>query len=235
MSKITPGFLVVVFMALGVLSELSPLTADPDPERYADEIARFEKERMANPPPVGAVLCVGSSSMRMWHDRIAEDLEPLTVIPRGFGGSQFSDVNHYFEELVAVYKPRAVLIYEGDNDVAHGKSPDQVLSDFKEFQGKVEALDPAIRIYVIGVKPSTKRWHMKDQIQETNRLIRETCENDEQLTYIDVSKFLLDESGNPMPDTFISDGLHLNRVGYNLWAGAVALELIPGEREFESK
>ncbi len=217
------------------VANLAPPQADPDPERYADDIACFERERMENPPPKGAVLCVGSSSMRMWHDRIAQDLQPLTVIPRGFGGSQFSDLNHYFEELVAVYQPRAVLVYEGDNDVAAGKSPQQVFEDFMAFRKKVAALNPTIRVYVIGVKPSTERWHLKEQIQAANRLMSDACETDERLTYIDVSKILLDESGKPLPEVFISDDLHLNTIGYNLWAGAVGLQLIPAERDYESK
>ncbi|WP_309006618.1 GDSL-type esterase/lipase family protein [Pelagicoccus sp. SDUM812005] len=208
---------------------------DPDPLRYADEIARFEAERAEGVHAEGAIVCVGSSSMRMWHKRMAEDLSPLTVIPRGFGGSHYSDVNYFFDELVGAYRPRAVLVYEGDNDVTHGKSPERVFADFMEFREKVAALDPEIRVYVIGVKPSTTRWHLKEEILATNRLIEQACEADERLSYIDVSKFLLNEEGAPRPEIFVEDGVHLNTIGYNLWAAAVGLVLVPAESEYELK
>lgn len=161
------------------------------------------------------------------------DLHPLTVIPRGFGGSHFSDVLYYFDELVARYEPRAILIYEGDNDLSHGKTPQRVLEDFREFRRRVAELDASIRIYVIGVKPSLKRLNVREQIEETNRLIAMECEAGEGLTFIDVSRFLLDEEGNPRQQIFLKDGLHLNNIGYNLWGAAIGLQLIPAESPFE--
>ncbi len=53
-----------------------------DPARYEEEIGKFEQMDRENFPPAGAVLCIGSSSMRLWHDSLAVDLAPLTVIPR---------------------------------------------------------------------------------------------------------------------------------------------------------
>src|SRR5690606_29127665 len=107
--------------------------ADPNPERFTAEIEAFLKEDASETPPDNAVLGVGSSSMRMWRNRIDADLEPLTVIPRGFGGSQFSDLNHYFETLVTRYSPRAVMIYEGDNDITAGKPVERVMEDVREL------------------------------------------------------------------------------------------------------
>lgn len=172
--------------------------------------------------------------MRMWKDRMADDLHPLTVIPRGFGGSQFSDVLVRFDELIVPYRPRAILIYEGDNDVSSGKTPVQIIGDFKEFRRRVADLDASIQIYVIGVKPSLQRWNLKEQIEETNRLIAEECEQDEKLTFIDVSKFLLNDAGEPWADIFLGDGLHLNTIGYNLWGAAIGLQLVPAEEPFEA-
>ena len=108
-----------------------PHPFEPDPARFAGDIAAFAKADETNPPSKGAIVCTGSSSMRMWHPRIREDLEGLTVIPRGFGGSHYSDVIHYMDELILKYEPRAVLIYEGDNDANFGKSPQRIFHDFK--------------------------------------------------------------------------------------------------------
>jgi hypothetical protein len=61
-------------------------------------------------------VLTGSSSITRWNDRSVKDLAPLTVIPRGFGGSIMNDVLHHLDRVVLKYEPRAVLIYEGDND-----------------------------------------------------------------------------------------------------------------------
>ncbi len=60
-------------------------TAYPDPARFEKDIQAFETEDKTSPPPPGAIVCTGSSSMRMWRS-IHEDLAPLTIIHRGFGG-----------------------------------------------------------------------------------------------------------------------------------------------------
>lgn len=226
---------IVVYAICALAFGLGSAVAQEEPHRFQKDIDAFEADRLENDIPEGAVLCVGSSSMRMWGKRMERDLAPLTVIPRGFGGSKFSDVLHFFDELVARYKPRAILIYEGDNDLGGGMTPKEVLNDFMEFRKNVEELNPEIRIYVIGVKPSIVRWNLKDQFAEANRMMKEVCEADEQLVFIDVAEFLLDDSGEPREGIFLDDGLHLNNVGYHLWAAAVGLKIVPAESKFEAK
>lgn len=90
----------------------------PDPARFEAAIRAFEKQDQDKPPPRGAIVLTGSSSIARWNNQAAEALAPLTVIPRGFGGSVMRDVRHYLDRVALVYKPRAILIYEGDNDIA---------------------------------------------------------------------------------------------------------------------
>ena len=222
---------IAPLFAVAFFAEANPA---PNPKRFEKAIGEFEADYAANPPKEGAVLCVGSSSMRMWGGRIKDDLWPLTVIPRGFGGSHFSDVLYYFDELVTRYHPRAILIYEGDNDVTSGKSPESILEDFKTFREKVAALDPAIRIYVIGVKPCPSRWHLWPNILKTNALIESVCDDDPRMTFLDVSHALLSNDGHPRPEIYLEDGVHLNNLGYNLWAGAIGLTVVPAESPFEN-
>lgn len=226
--------LLYSFLAL-VLGVGSTFAQEKEEIRFQKDIDAFEVDRVENSIPEGAVLCVGSSSMGMWRKRMKQDLAPLTVIPRGFGGSRFSDVLQHFDKLVTVYKPRAILIYEGDNDIGGGMTPKEVLSDFMEFRKRVGELDPEIRIYVIGIKPSIVRWHLEKQIKKTNRLIEAACKKDEKLTFIDVAEFLLDDAGEPRADIFLDDDLHLNNIGYHLWAAAVALKIVPAESKFEGE
>ena len=62
------------------------------------------------------VLFIGSSSIRRWQ-QLAHDFPEYDIIQRGFGGSQFSDVNRYLHDIVLPYDPRAIVIFEGTNEI----------------------------------------------------------------------------------------------------------------------
>ena len=91
-----------------------------DPSIWNESMERFARQDRLNPPAMGAVLLTGSSSIARWNDQAAKALAPLTVIPRGFGGSVMNDVLHHLDTVALQYKPRAILIYEGDNDISSG-------------------------------------------------------------------------------------------------------------------
>ena len=98
--------------------------------RWGKDIRAFEAADKTNPPPQGAVLFIGSSSIRLWTN-LAQAFPGHKVLNRGFGGSQLSDSVAFVDRIVTPYKPKLVLLYAGDNDIASGKSPERILSDFK--------------------------------------------------------------------------------------------------------
>lgn len=208
--------------------------AFPDPDRFAKAVATFEAADADSLPPAGAILCVGSSSMRGWHRRLAQDLAPLTVVPRGFGGSTMYDVLHYADRVVLAYRPRAVLLYEGDNDVAAGLSPAQILATFEALVSRVRGRLPATRFYVIAVKPSISRWALWPAMAATNRLLRAACDTEDGLTFIDVASPMLNADGEPRGDIFLDDQLHMNDAGYDIWRDAVRPVLVAAEAGHET-
>ena len=113
-SKTLP-FVIALFSLAPALAEVP----DPDPERFSDEIAAFEAWDAKNATPDDAILFVGSSSIRLWST--AEAFPDKPVVNRGFGGSELSDVMHFFDVLVARHTPTTIVLYEGDNDIEHGK------------------------------------------------------------------------------------------------------------------
>ena len=60
------------------------------PERWLKAISAFEAADKANPPPQGAILFIGSSTIVRWKT-LAQDFREHQVINRGFGGSQIAD------------------------------------------------------------------------------------------------------------------------------------------------
>ena len=129
----------------------------PDPNRFAGEISAFEQWDNKNSFPADAVLFVGSSTIRMWQTRAS--FPDLPVINRGFGGSHISDINFYFKRVVSPYKPKVIVFYAGDNDIASGKSAQQVLDDFRRFVEMVRNQLPRTPIIFISIKPSESRWN----------------------------------------------------------------------------
>jgi lysophospholipase L1-like esterase len=206
----------------------------PDPTKWDNTISGFvlEDEIVGKQP--GAIVATGSSSMRFWGPRIHEDLAPLTVIPRGFGGSNMNDVLHYLDELVLKHDPRAVLIYEGDNDVWQDVSSATILETYTKGIAKIHAHDPNIRIYLVSIKPSIDRESMWPRMSEINSAIKSMAETRDNLIYVDVASSMLEPDGSIMEDIFVSDMLHLNQKGYDIWRDAIAPILFKNELPFET-
>lgn len=204
-----------------------------DPARFENAIQKFEQADAKQMPPENAVLCVGSSSIRMWHTALSEDLAPLTVIGRGFGGSNTNDLLHFAGRIVIRYKPRAVMIYEGDNDIAQGIKPYEVRAAYEVLIDKIEDDLPDCRVYLLAVKPSPKRWDFWPKMAQVNEMLAELAEDNETVTYIDIATPMLDVDGKPRADLFIKDNLHLNRKGYELWRDTIRPILVEAERKYE--
>ena len=49
-----------------------------------------------------------------------------------------NDVIYYFDRIIAKYNPRAIVLYEGDNDLAWGLPPSTILSQFDTLIDMIE-------------------------------------------------------------------------------------------------
>jgi lysophospholipase L1-like esterase len=208
----------------------------PDPARFEDAIRRFEAQDRIHPPPRRAIVLTGSSSIARWNGEAPSALAPLTVIPRGFGGSVMNDVLYYLDRVALTYEPRAILIYEGDNDTGAGTPipSDTILEQLEEIIARVHDAMPQTRIYVLSVKPSVLRWSVWPVAQALNAEYEKIADRDPLVHYVDVATPLLNADGNVMTDIFIEDGLHLNDRGNALWGATIKAALMPIEAQFET-
>ncbi len=188
---------------------------NPDPHRFDQEIEAFVRYDEKNSFPKDAVLFVGSSSIRLWKTHLA--FPDLPVINRGFGGAHISDVLFFYNQVVQPYQPRIIVFYAGDNDIAAGKSVEQVVNDFKTFVQKVKNDFPQTKIVFLPIKPSVLRWKFWPEMRKTNQKIEALCQQNPNLFYIDLTNVLLDDQGQPKANLFLQDGLHLNPNGYQKW------------------
>lgn len=187
---------------------------------FEAEIKAFEKLDSEQMPPKGQILLYGSSSFRLW-DNWKEDLAGYPVINRGFGGSQMSDALYFFDRMVTPYQPTKILLYEGDNDINAGKTPQEVLNGFVEFAQKVKAKLPNTKLYFVAIKPSPSRIKLIEKQKEANKLIKNYCKNNKSfLGFINIFSPML-KKGAPQMAHFKADSLHLNQQGYDIWKGKI--------------
>jgi lysophospholipase L1-like esterase len=220
-----------LFCAFLWLSNSASLAEDaakpkyPDPARFESEIADFEKWDRQNAVPDNPILFVGSSTIRLWQS--ADAFPGLPVINRGFGGSTIADVNHFADRIVFKYKPRAIVFYSGDNDIASGLTPDRVFSDFQTFATSVHERLPGAQLIYLAIKPSNARWNLWPKMQEVNARVKDLAHENDQLVYIDTAPPLLGPDAEPAKEFFRDDGLHMSKKGYAAWNKLLAPILSP--------
>ena len=194
------------------------------PEKWAAAIDKFTAADAAHPPPRGAVVFVGSSSIVKWAS-LQQDFPRHTVVNRGFGGSELADSVFYADRIVIPYAPRTVVLYAGDNDLKNRKTPETVLADFEAFVARIHARLPQTRIVFISIKPSPARWDIRHLGEKANALIAAACARDSRLRFVDIWGPMLDAQGKPRPELYVSDQLHLSPAGYAVWTPLVAAAL----------
>ena len=201
-------------------------TFSSDPTVWEPEIAAFEGADRESPPPRDAILFVGSSSIRFWEG-LAEDMAPLIVIRRGFGGAKLSDLVHFADRIIFPYAARAIVIHAGANELTDApgnqrRTPEEARADFRSLVAGIRARQPEVPIYYLALRPSS----LPGPRDTLLRLIREDCQAQPGLHYLDAGAALALEDGSPDPRPIRWDWIHLNREGYAAWAPAVRERLV---------
>jgi lysophospholipase L1-like esterase len=181
-------------------------------------IAEFEAQDRLHPPPSDAIVFTGSSSITFWKS-LKQDMSPLPVINRGFGGSKIHQVAHYADRIVIPYRPRAVVLFAGTNDIAGSKpkTAQQVFDGYIAFVKAVHAALPQTPIYFISITPTPSRWQLWSIVQEANRLIQTYTKTDRRLHFIELTDAIIGPDGKPDRSLFRIDRLHPNEKGYAVW------------------
>ena len=187
--------------------------------KWEKEIAAIEKRLTDKPPMADPILFAGSSSIRLWD--VSKSFPKSNVVNVGFGGSEVRDTTRIAGRVVLKWNPKAIVFYAGDNDIASGRTPQQVSDDFKELVKTVHAQLPKTTIHFIAVKPSPSRLKFFDKQTEANKLVKSFCESNPKLNFIDIVPVMLMADGQPNPALFLKDNLHLNEKGYAIWTTAI--------------
>ena len=206
----------LVRAAVAALALLATAAGAASP-RWQSEFTAFAHADETQRPPPGGVVFVGSSSIRLWEGLETAFERFPTVVKRGFGGSTAADCAEHVDSLVAPYRPRIVVLYAGENDLAEGAAADEVASRVRAFIQQVRAAQPTTHIAVVSIKPSPLRAELLPAIREANARIRAILASVPNAQFIDVHSLMLDAEGHPRAELFGADRLHMSAAGYALW------------------
>lgn len=199
-----------------VLLLISSVTAFGQNKPFWNEVQQFKKNDSIAMPPKNGIVFVGSSSLRMWKE-LEDTYKSYKAINRGFGGSDLKQANDYIQELVLDYKPRQVVIYSGENDIAAGVSADDTYERFVTFFTNIRKKLPKANITFISIKLSPSRAKFSDVVLATNASIKAFIEKQKNAGFIDITSKMLDADGNNRPELFQPDMLHMKPPGYAIW------------------
>jgi len=194
-------------------------------ERWKAELAAFAANDQRRMPPAGSILFVGSSTIRMWQGIEQAFPEQGPVIRRGVGGSRLQEWVEFVPDLVLPYQPRQIVIYAGENDLVDGYTPMDLLGAFIAFVRRVRVQLPDVPIAYISIKPSPSRMAQVEAMREANLLIQTYVLGEPRLDYIELHAAMLDNDGQPRPELYLRDKLHLTREGYALWRQVISAHL----------
>lgn len=195
------------------------LTQAINAQPFANEIAAFKKQDSTAFPAAGQILFVGSSSFTNWKD-VQSYFPNHKILNRGFGGSSLPDVIRYANEIIIHYKPKQIVIYCGENDIASDTTVTGkiILSRFKELYKIIRSNLGNVPVAYISMKPSPSRWHWRSKMMDGNKRIEKFLSKEKRNgKYISVWNAMLGSNNEPMPEIFLSDNLHMNKAGYTIW------------------
>jgi lysophospholipase L1-like esterase len=216
----TPVSIFIFFLFFSCNENKQEAASEASPA-YWEDIRNFKNADSLSFPPANAILFIGSSSFTLWKD-VQEYFPGYTIINRGFGGSTLVDQIRYAGEIIFPYKPKQIIIYCGENDLAFdGVSASVVFERFKKLFQIIREKFSEIPVAFISMKPSPSRRSLIPAMREGNRLIKEFLSGQKNTDFIEVHNPMLDESGEPISEIFLSDSLHMNAKGYAIWQKAI--------------
>ena len=166
-------------------------------------------------------LLFGHSYFELWHNWKADlansNLGTYTNV--GIGGSQAS---HWYimKEASVSFNPKTVIYMIGINDLTAGVSPANTMYSVRDTLLYMKEQLPDLKVILLGVNQCPARWsdsayNRVAEITKTNELYRQlVCDYDEWINFVELEWAFADSPNTKPIDSWFSDKLHLNPIGY---------------------
>jgi len=230
-SSLRPKWTTVLVAAAAAMTAMTAMTAraadaaaDAAAKRWAQyepAFRDFAEADRARPPQTGGILFVGSSIFRQWTN-VAEQMAPLPVLNRAFGGSRTGDQLARYAQVVPPYAPKVIVYYCGSNDLKAGTTPEDpaaIFARFREFSEQVRRDFPETRLIFASATRSPDRVARWEQVDHYNALARAYCAATPHRFFVDLNPLLVDADGGPRLELYKTDKLHFHPAAYDAFAG----------------
>ena len=175
------------------------------------------REFKSNPLNYNDIVFLGNSiteSGKDWSKR----LNYPNIRNRGIGGDVTDGVLARLDEII-YFKPKAVFLLIGINDLWNNNSPDNpsaeyIANNIIKISQVINAQTPKTKIYIQTVLPIEKE-KFKNNILIVNEIIKAN-EKDNPYQTIDLYSIFVNKNGLIKKD-LSTDGVHLNEKGYDAW------------------
>jgi len=185
-------------------------------KQYQPAFEAFAEQDRTTPFAPGGIVFVGSSIFRQWTS-VPEQMAPLPVLNRAFGGSRTGDQLARFDQVITPYAPKVIVYYCGSNDLKAGavaEDPAAIFARFRAFSERVQATLPQTRIIFVSSTRSPDRVARWEQVDHYNALARAYCATTPNRLFVDVNPALVDAAGHPRLDLYKEDKLHFHPPAY---------------------
>lgn len=123
--------------------------------------------------------------------------------------------------------PSKIFILIGINDIANGRTPQQIAADYNCLLQEIRKITPETKIYIQSVMPIDNSFKVFTRLNGKEKLITELNEKIKEVAsynnaeYIDLWPALADPKTGKLKKQYTNDGLHLLGAGYAAWADAI--------------
>jgi lysophospholipase L1-like esterase len=197
---------------------------------YEKAIKQFEIVATTRPSPTGGTVFIGSSSFTRWKT-LEKDEARFKAINRGFGGSRTDDVLYYAHRLIAPLKPTRIVYYCGTNDLASKRPAATAVANFEAFVTAARQESPGVEIFFVAANVTPKRTMFSLGYRQVNAEVAQWARTVPGVHFIDATVGLVDAKGQPKPELFVKDGIHLNDQGYKIWRANIERALVADQSE----
>jgi lysophospholipase L1-like esterase len=185
-------------------------------KQYQPAFEVFVEQDRTTPFAPGGIVFVGSSIFRQWTT-VPEQMAPLPVLNRAFGGSRTGDQLARFDQVITPYAPKVIVYYCGSNDLKAGAVPEDpaaIFARFRAFSERVQVTSPQTRIIFVSSTRSPDRVGRWEQVDHYNALARGYCAATPHHFFVDINPALVDAAGHPRLDLYKADKLHFHPPAY---------------------
>jgi lysophospholipase L1-like esterase len=193
----------------------TPAAPGPPPTRWGEELAAFARADRETPAAPGGVCLLGSSNIRMWNT-LADDFPGMNLVNRGVNGGRLAELAEFAPVIAASLAPQLVVVSAGTNDLAAGRTPDEIATDFGRLVANLRRELPDVKVAFLAISPTIKRWDQRDTQAKANAAVRAAIESESLGTgvaFIDANQAFLGPDGTPAPECFLDDQQHPSTIG----------------------